>query len=110
MGDSPLDIEHKPQAEPLLHTYLLSVKLVCRLQAHGHWLCHWYRYFCLLLVVLQPDGAAWRSNPSVAEKTLLGLAVADYSLALINGALPSSFDPQHSPASWWMECIFKVCY
>jgi len=62
----------------------------------------------VMFVRSQPDGDAWRSTPSVAEKTLLGLAVADCSLALVNGALPSSFDPQHSPASWWMEALFKV--
>jgi hypothetical protein len=62
----------------------------------------------LLLLLLQPDGSAWRADPRVAERTLLGLAVADCGLALINGALPSSFDPQHTPSSWWMEAIFKV--
>ncbi|WIA22249.1 hypothetical protein OEZ85_004574 [Tetradesmus obliquus] len=56
-----------------------------------------------------PDASGWRSSSgtAAAEKTLLGLAVADASLALINGALPSSFDAQHSPGSWWMEAIFK---
>jgi hypothetical protein len=62
----------------------------------------------LLLHHLQPDGSAWRADPTVAERTLLGLAVDDCGLALINGALPSSFDPQHTPRSWWMEAIFKV--
>jgi hypothetical protein len=60
---------------------------------------------------LQPDGSGWRCSPSsssTAEKTLLGLAVSDHSLALVNGALPSSFDQQHQPGSWWMEAIFKV--
>lgn len=62
----------------------------------------------LTLLLLQPDGSAWRADASVAERTLLGLAVADCGLALVNGALPRSFDPLHTPSSWWMEAIFKV--
>lgn len=57
---------------------------------------------------LQPDGSAWRAEPTTAERTLVGLAVPDCGIALVNGALPSSFDPQHTPGSWWMEAIFKV--
>lgn len=65
-----------------------------------------------VLAVLQPDAYGWRcglsGSNSTAEKTLLGLAVSDCSLALVNGALPSSFDQRHQPGSWWMEAIFKV--
>lgn len=89
---------------PAWHCHLFG------LDGLGYVCCMQFQSACPPASAVQPDASGWRSSSgtAAAEKTLLGLAVADASLTLINGALPSSFDAQHSPGSWWMEAIFKV--